>query len=376
MNLATMAERSAGPSRPTSSTCGSATESAPGYASAAPSIAAGPEAAGSWVIPRSTVGGRNRPGAVDLTDRVGAPGVLAVSGPLRRAMSSALDRLPDDRDALVALADRVALILQPVLAVLAPPCIVLGGPTSAAGGARLATLVAGRLGLTASGFARPACWAHRARLLGARTSGGRPSGPAGGTDRGGGRMKLAIVGGGQPTRRVDRRVRPAPRRAAAGRGALDGSRTGTAAAVSGMARRMLARAGTRPRWWPRTTWSPGWRMPSVLVQCGSAAKPPATGGDLAPRGAVHRSGTTGPGRLRRAAANCAGDAQDRGRGQEARPSGCLDDRLDQPVGIVTRALLQAGHRAVGLCKVAIGFQRRFAATLGVEFDGSASATSG
>ena len=36
-----------------------------------------------------------------------------------------------------------------------------------------------------------------------------------------------------------------------------------------------------------------------------------------------------------------------------------------PVGIVTRALLQAGHRAVGLCNVAIGFQRRFAAMLGV-----------
>jgi 6-phospho-beta-glucosidase len=37
-----------------------------------------------------------------------------------------------------------------------------------------------------------------------------------------------------------------------------------------------------------------------------------------------------------------------------------------PVGIVTRALLDAGHRAVGLCNVAIGFQRRFAAHLGVE----------
>ncbi|MEU2154359.1 6-phospho-beta-glucosidase [Streptomyces sp. NPDC019396] len=36
-----------------------------------------------------------------------------------------------------------------------------------------------------------------------------------------------------------------------------------------------------------------------------------------------------------------------------------------PVGIVTRALLQAGHRAVGLCNVAIGFQRRFAGLLGV-----------
>ncbi|MEU7824729.1 6-phospho-beta-glucosidase [Catellatospora sp. NPDC049133] len=36
-----------------------------------------------------------------------------------------------------------------------------------------------------------------------------------------------------------------------------------------------------------------------------------------------------------------------------------------PTGIVTRALLDAGHRAVGLCNVAIGFQRRFAALLGV-----------
>ncbi len=37
-----------------------------------------------------------------------------------------------------------------------------------------------------------------------------------------------------------------------------------------------------------------------------------------------------------------------------------------PVGIVTRALLDAGHRAVGLCNVAITFQRRFAAWLEVE----------
>ncbi|MFF2039906.1 6-phospho-beta-glucosidase [Kitasatospora sp. NPDC058170] len=36
-----------------------------------------------------------------------------------------------------------------------------------------------------------------------------------------------------------------------------------------------------------------------------------------------------------------------------------------PVGIVTRALQSAGHKAVGLCNVAIGFQRRFAKHLGV-----------
>jgi 6-phospho-beta-glucosidase len=36
-----------------------------------------------------------------------------------------------------------------------------------------------------------------------------------------------------------------------------------------------------------------------------------------------------------------------------------------PVGIVTRALLDAGHRAIGLCNVAIGFQRLIASRLGV-----------
>ncbi len=37
-----------------------------------------------------------------------------------------------------------------------------------------------------------------------------------------------------------------------------------------------------------------------------------------------------------------------------------------PTGIVTQALLDEGHRAIGLCNVAIGFQRRFAAAFGVE----------
>ncbi|MEU7634745.1 MULTISPECIES: 6-phospho-beta-glucosidase [unclassified Streptomyces] len=36
-----------------------------------------------------------------------------------------------------------------------------------------------------------------------------------------------------------------------------------------------------------------------------------------------------------------------------------------PVGIVTRALLNHGHKAVGLCNVAIGFQRKFAKLLNV-----------
>jgi 6-phospho-beta-glucosidase len=39
-----------------------------------------------------------------------------------------------------------------------------------------------------------------------------------------------------------------------------------------------------------------------------------------------------------------------------------------PVGIVTRALLDEGHRAIGLCNVAINFQRQIAAHLGVSPD--------
>ena len=37
-----------------------------------------------------------------------------------------------------------------------------------------------------------------------------------------------------------------------------------------------------------------------------------------------------------------------------------------PTGMVTQALLDEGHRAVGLCNVAIGFQREFARLFGVE----------
>jgi 6-phospho-beta-glucosidase len=49
----------------------------------------------------------------------------------------------------------------------------------------------------------------------------------------------------------------------------------------------------------------------------------------------------------------------------AKPDAWIVD-FTNPVGIVTRALLDAGHRAVGLCNVAIGNQRRWAELLGVE----------
>jgi 6-phospho-beta-glucosidase len=50
--------------------------------------------------------------------------------------------------------------------------------------------------------------------------------------------------------------------------------------------------------------------------------------------------------------------------RKAAPDAWIID-FTNPVGIVTRALLEQGHRAVGLCNVAIGFQRRFADQLGV-----------
>ncbi|MFD9869266.1 6-phospho-beta-glucosidase [Streptomyces niveus] len=50
--------------------------------------------------------------------------------------------------------------------------------------------------------------------------------------------------------------------------------------------------------------------------------------------------------------------------RRANPNAWIID-FTNPVGIVTRALLQAGHKAIGLCNVAIGFQRKFAKLLDV-----------
>jgi 6-phospho-beta-glucosidase len=55
-----------------------------------------------------------------------------------------------------------------------------------------------------------------------------------------------------------------------------------------------------------------------------------------------------------------------GRVRERSADGARIVDFTNPVGIVTRSLLDAGHRAVGLCNVAIGFQRSFARRLGLE----------
>src|SRR5499427_5159562 len=57
------------------------------------------------------------------------------------------------------------------------------------------------------------------------------------------------------------------------------------------------------------------------------------------------------------------DIAERSRRRSSADAWIID--FTNPVGIVTRALLDAGHRAIGLCNVAIGFQRHFAQLLGV-----------
>ena len=52
-------------------------------------------------------------------------------------------------------------------------------------------------------------------------------------------------------------------------------------------------------------------------------------------------------------------------GRRGAPGAWIVD-FTNPVGIVTQALLDQGHRAIGLCNVAIGLQRMLAETLGVE----------
>ena len=60
------------------------------------------------------------------------------------------------------------------------------------------------------------------------------------------------------------------------------------------------------------------------------------------------------------------DIAERARQRAAAGAWIID--FTNPVGIVTRALLDAGHAAIGLCNVAIGFQRQFAELLGVQPD--------
>jgi 6-phospho-beta-glucosidase len=76
--------------------------------------------------------------------------------------------------------------------------------------------------------------------------------------------------------------------------------------------------------------------------------------------------TTGAGGLAKALRTVPVVLEIAARARELGPPHAWIVDFTNPVGIVTRSLLDEGHRAVGLCNVAIGFQRWAAEVLGVE----------
>ncbi|GAA2877485.1 6-phospho-beta-glucosidase [Streptosporangium fragile] len=136
--------------------------------------------------------------------------------------------------------------------------------------------------------------------------------------------------------------------------------------VGGMARRMLAHAGHPARVTTTTSVEEGAAgATAVLLQLRVGGQAARDVDETLPLecGCVGQE-TTGAGGLAKALRTVPVvlDIAERIRAQA--PGAWIVD-FTNPVGIVTRALLEAGHRAIGLCNVAIGFQRRFAATLGV-----------
>ncbi|HVK26190.1 MAG TPA: 6-phospho-beta-glucosidase [Actinokineospora sp.] len=137
--------------------------------------------------------------------------------------------------------------------------------------------------------------------------------------------------------------------------------------VAGISRRILRRAGSPTL---VTTWASvedGARAAdAVLIQLRVGGQPARHLDETVPLtcGCVGQE-TTGAGGLGMALRTVPVVLSVAEKVAEVAPDAWIVD-FTNPVGIVTRALLDAGHRAIGLCNVAIGFQRRFAALLGVE----------
>ncbi|MEU7893052.1 6-phospho-beta-glucosidase [Nonomuraea sp. NPDC049152] len=136
--------------------------------------------------------------------------------------------------------------------------------------------------------------------------------------------------------------------------------------VAGVSRRMLARAGHRAEVVATSSVEEGVAgAQAVLFQLrvgGQAAR--EVDETLPLRCGCVGQETTGAGGLAKALRTVPVVLELAERVREHAPEAWIVD-FTNPVGIVTRALLDAGHRAIGLCNVAIGFQRRFAAHLGV-----------
>jgi len=140
--------------------------------------------------------------------------------------------------------------------------------------------------------------------------------------------------------------------------------------VAGVSQRMFARAGHPGRVIATSDLVAGVAdADAVLIQLRVGGQDARRGDETWPH-EVHCIGqeTTGPGGLAKALRTVPVVLRVAAAVREhAKPDAWIVD-FTNPVGIVTRALLNEGHRAVGLCNVAIGFQRRFAAMLGVDPD--------
>jgi 6-phospho-beta-glucosidase len=136
--------------------------------------------------------------------------------------------------------------------------------------------------------------------------------------------------------------------------------------VGGLGRRILARLGHPASLVTSTELEPALDgVDAVLVQLRVGGQAARLEDETWPLecGCVGQE-TTGAGGLAKALRTVPVVLDIAERVRKAAPDAWIID-FTNPVGIVTRALLQEGHRAVGLCNVAIGFQRRFAAQLGV-----------
>jgi 6-phospho-beta-glucosidase len=136
--------------------------------------------------------------------------------------------------------------------------------------------------------------------------------------------------------------------------------------VAGLGRRILARLGHPGRLTTAATLEPALDgVDAVLVQLRVGGQAARNQDETWPLecGCVGQE-TTGAGGLAKALRTVPVVLDIADQVRAAAPDAWIID-FTNPVGIVTRALLQAGHRAVGLCNVAIGFQRRFAALLDV-----------
>ena len=142
------------------------------------------------------------------------------------------------------------------------------------------------------------------------------------------------------------------------------------ALVGGMSSRMLARAGHPAKVVCTTDLVAGVSdADAVLLQLRVGGQDARQADETWPHdvGCIGQE-TTGPGGLAKALRTVPVvlDIAETVR-RHAKPDAWIID-FTNPVGIVTRALLEAGHRAVGLCNVAIGFQRHFADLFDVEHD--------